>query len=96
MDPLLMAFIVVVILLVGGFASLTPFFRRLPDQIDRWLELHSSAEPDSDELRRLANDVREIQKRLETMEDRVGILAERQDFTERLLERGDDRGTRRN
>ena len=86
MDPQLMIFILLVLLIVGGFTTVIPLARRLPEALDTWVEHRKSLEPESEELQRLEAAVRDLQSRLDAMEDRVELLAERQDFTERLLE----------
>ena len=86
MDPQLMIFILLVLLILGGFATIVPLARRLPDALDTWVEHRKSLEPESEELQRLEAAVRDLRGRLDAMEDRVELLAERQDFTERLLE----------
>ena len=81
-----MIFILLVLLIVGGFTTIVPLARRLPDALDTWVEHRKSLEPESEEIRHLEAAMRDLQARLDATEDRVALLAERQDVTERLLE----------
>ena len=67
---------VVLILTVGGVAVLRPIAKR----ISELLELYAR-----DKHSGLENDVTQIRDLLETMNARLQLMEERQDFTDRLL-----------
>lgn len=67
---------IVLILTVGGVAVLRPIAKR----ISELLELYAR-----DKQSGLENDVGQIRDLLETMNARLQLIEERQDFTERLL-----------
>lgn len=81
-----MIFILLVLLIVGGFSTLAPIARRLPDALDAWMEHRRAMAGDPDDLQHLASAVHELHDRMESMEDRMDLLHERQDFMERLVE----------
>ena len=72
--PMIVA--VVLILTVGGVAVLRPIAKR----ISELLELYAR-----DKQSGLENDVAQIRDLLETMNARLQLMEERQDFTDRLL-----------
>jgi len=82
MDPFIlqvMIFVIVIIVLVGGFTLLFPLTRRLAEVLEK-LYLKNGAEgTDADEVAALRGAV-------QALTDDVESLIERQDFTERLLE----------
>ena len=82
MDPAIvpmMVFTVVVLLLIGGFILLLPLTRRL----GAFLEHRMLAE---DRAKQSA-DVEALAKAVDALRDEVERLSDRQDFTEKLLER---------
>ncbi len=72
--PMIVA--VVLILTVGGVAVLRPIAKRISDL----LELYTR-----DKQSGLENDVAQIRDLVETMNARLQLIEERQDFTDRLL-----------
>ena len=77
---------VVIILLLGTFVLLFPLSRRLGRVLEEWIKLRQETSPDRDTLARLENDVRELRQSVEGGDQRMGLLAERQDFMESLVE----------
>ncbi len=77
---------VLVIFLIGTFILLFPLSRRLGRVLEEWIKLRQDTSPDRDTLARLENDVREVRQFVEGVDQRVGLLAERQDFMESLIE----------
>jgi hypothetical protein len=72
--PMIVA--VVLILTVGGVAVLRPIAKRVSDLLELYArDRHSGLE----------NDVGQIRDLLETMNARLQLIEERQDFTDRLL-----------
>jgi len=77
---------VVIILVIGTFILLFPLSRRLGRVLEEWIKLRQETSPDRDTLARLENEVREVRQFVEGVDQRVGLLAERQDFMESLIE----------
>src|SRR5688572_26839598 len=81
MDPNALAgmiFTLIIIGMVGGFILLFPLSRRMGALLDVWLQEKKAA------LTR--DEAQEIWRQLQTLEKELGGIAERQHFTERLLE----------
>ena len=72
--PMIVA--VVLILTVGGVAVLRPIAKRVSDLLELYARDRQSG---------LENDVGQIRDLLETMNARLQLIEERQDFTDRLL-----------
>ncbi len=77
---------VLILLVIGTFILLFPLSRRLGRVLEEWIKLRQDTSPDRDTLARLENDVREVRRLVEGVDQRVGLLAERQDFMESLIE----------
>ena len=77
---------VVIILLLGTFVLLFPLSRRLGRVLEEWIKLRQETSPDRDTLARLVSEVRELRQSVEGGNQRMGLLAERQDFMESLVE----------
>ncbi len=77
---------VVIILVIGTFILLFPLSRRLGRVLEEWIKLRQETSPDRDTLARLENEVRELRQSVEGGDQRMGLLAERQDFMESLVE----------
>jgi hypothetical protein len=75
--PMIVA--VVLILTVGGVAVLRPIAKRVSDLLELYARERQSG---------LENDVSQMRDLLETMNARLQLMEERQDFTERLLTPG--------
>ena len=71
---------IVFILTVGGVAILRPIAKRVSDLIDLYVRDRDSG---------LESDVRHLRELVETMNARMQLMEERQDFTERLLAPGE-------
>jgi hypothetical protein len=76
---------VVLILTIGGVAVLRPISKRVAEL----LELYGR-----DRHAGIGNDVHQMRELLETMNARLQLMEERQDFTERLLTSGERKGPR--
>ena len=77
---------VLVIFLIGTFILLLPLSRRIGRVLEEWIKLRQDASPDRDTLARLESEVREARQFVEGVDQRMGLLAERQDFMESLVE----------
>lgn len=75
-----MIMMVVLTLTVGGVMVLRPIATRIGDL----LELYAR-----DRQAGLENDIHQVKDLLETMDARLRLMEDRQDFTERLLSAGD-------
>ena len=73
---------IVFILTVGGVLVIRPIAKR----ISELLELYAR-----DKTTGIENDVHQVRELLETMNIRLQLMEERQDFTEKLLHSGVDR-----
>ena len=75
----MMVFTIIVLAMIGGFIVVLPITRRL----GKFLEFKMT-----ERTRIMENDEREaLLKAIESLRDDVARLAERQEFTERLLDR---------
>jgi predicted PurR-regulated permease PerM len=82
MDPNAIAgmiFTLIALVLIGGFILLVPLSRQLAQLMQQRLERGETADQDA----RIAS----LARAVESLSEEVGRLAERQEFTERLLER---------
>ncbi len=77
---------IMIIFLIGTFILLLPLSRRLGRVLEEWIKLRQETSPDRDTLARLDNEVRELRRSVEGGDQRMGLLAERQDFMESLVE----------
>ncbi|MEE8447985.1 MAG: hypothetical protein V3S52_10075 [Gemmatimonadota bacterium] len=77
---------VLILLVIGTFILLFPLSRRLGRVLEEWIKLRQDTSPDRDTLAHLESDVREVRRFVEGVDQRVGLLAERQDFMESLIE----------
>lgn len=80
-----MVFSLVVLLVIGGFIAVIPLFRRLAKAVDVWLEQRKAIGPELRELETARTDLGELRARLEATETHLDLVAERQEFLERLL-----------
>ena len=67
------------ILTTGGVLILRPLAKRVSDLLDVYAR---------DRREGLENEVRQVRELLETMDNRLRLMEERQDFTDRLLTAG--------
>ena len=77
---------ILILLVIGTFILLLPLSRRLGRVLEEWIKLRQETSPDRDTLARLENEVRELRQSVEGGDQRMGLLAERQDFMESLVE----------
>jgi len=82
-----MLFTVVILAMIGGFILLWPISRRLGAILEQRLNERSGATPATGQIQELQATIRELQAELER-------LAERQDFTEALLQEKEPRRLR--
>lgn len=77
---------VIVLLLIGCFILLFPLSRRLGGVMEEWIRLKHETSPDRDRLSNLEQTLHEVRRLVESVDQRVAILSERQDFMESLIE----------
>ncbi len=73
--------------LIGLIILLFPLSRRLGRVLEEWIKLRHESSPDRDRLERLELGQREIRQLVEGIDQRLELLADRQDFMELLIER---------
>ena len=86
-DPnllLIFNFITVVVLIVSSSVVLRPFFKRLAEVMDRYLN-RNAADPSG------SRQLEAVQDQLETMSQRLTLVEERLEFTESLVSREEER-----
>lgn len=72
--------------LIGAIILLFPLSRRLGRVLEEWIRLRHESLPDKDRLERLELGVLEIRQLVEGIDQRMGLLGERQDFMESLID----------
>ena len=77
---------VLAVFLIWCFILLFPISRRLGGVMEEWMKLKRETSPDRDKLSSLAQTVYETRQLVESVDQRVAILSERQDFMESLIE----------
>ena len=91
-DPVIvlgMIFSIVVLLIIGGFIVSFPLFRRLGKLVDEWVSSRHQERLRRQDVHGVEEGLSELRSRLAAMEDRLDLLAERQEFTESLLQSGE-------
>ena len=72
--------------LVGTFILLFPISRRLGKALEEWVKIRHESSPERDLLARIEVELLEIQSQVDGMDKRMDFLAERQEFTELLID----------
>jgi len=78
---------VAIITIVGLLLVSIPITRRLGRALEVWIEMRAEGAADRAQVDRLSEDVRALGRHVESLDDRLQLLADRQDFTESLVER---------
>jgi hypothetical protein len=76
-------------LLISGVILLFPVTRRLGQFMEEWIRLRRDSVLDQDQLTDVRADMRDMRLLLETIDSRMDLLGERQDFVESLIESGE-------
>jgi len=79
---------ILTVFLLGTFVLLFPLSRRLGRVLEEWIKLRRETAPDRESLAGVETTLREIRQQLESHEQRLDLLADRQDFMESLAETG--------
>jgi len=74
------------VFLIGTFILLFPISRRLGRAIEEWLRIRREETPERDLLARIEVEILEVRNQVEGFEKRLDFLAERQEFTESLID----------
>jgi hypothetical protein len=83
---------VTMVFLIGFFILMFPISRRLGKALEEWVKLRHETSPDRDALARIEGGLLEIRQHIESLDQRVDLIGDRQDFTERLIEtKGEER-----
>jgi len=74
------------VFLIGTFVLLFPLSRRLGKVMEEWIQLRHDSSPDRGRLERIEDGLRLIHGEVESLDQRMQLVAERQDFLESLTE----------
>lgn len=78
--------ILVMVFMLGTFVLLFPLSRRLGRVMEEWIQLRHEASPDRDRLGRIEDGLRKLHGEVESLEQRMQLMGDRQDFMESLSE----------
>lgn len=78
--------ILLMVFMIGSFILLFPLSRRLGKVMEEWLQLRQDSSPDRDRLERIEDGIRLLHQQSDSLEQRVSLIGERQDFLESLTE----------
>jgi hypothetical protein len=82
---LIFAFLTVTV--VGALLVSIPITRRLGRVLEEWVQIRREGAPDRAALDGVTEELRSLSRHVEALDDRMQILADRQDFTESLVEK---------
>ena len=74
------------VFLIGTFVLLFPLSRRLGKVMEEWIQLRHDSSPDRGRLERIEDGLRLIHGEVESLDQRMQLFGERQDFLESLTE----------
>jgi hypothetical protein len=89
LDDAEMVYSLIVMLLIGGFVLAYPITKRLGRFLEEWITLRKSSLPEQEALTRIESAFGGMQTQIGSLEQRVDLISERQEFTESLLQRRD-------
>ncbi len=72
--------------LVGTFIILFPISRRLGKAIEEWVKIRHASSPERDLLARIEVELLELRNQFDGLDQRLDFIAERQEFTESLID----------
>lgn len=78
--------ILVMVFMLGTFVLLFPLSRRLGRVMEEWIQLRHEGSPDRERLERIEAGLRQLHGEVESMEQRMQLMGDRQDFLESLAE----------
>lgn len=71
---------------IGLFLLAIPITRRLGRVLEEWVKIRKDSQPDRELTEYLVTQVRELRQQFDSLDQRVSLVGERQDFTESLIE----------
>lgn len=77
---------VLTITIVGVLLVTIPITRRLGKVMEEWVRIRAEGAADQVAVDRLSEEIRALGRHVEALDDRLQLLAERQDFTESLVD----------
>lgn len=77
---------VTIVTIVGILLVSIPITRRLGRALEAWIRFQTEGAPDRSALGQMSEQLQAIQRHMEALDDRMQLVAERQDFTESLIE----------
>lgn len=81
-----MMFVLVVITLCGMFGLAFPIVRRLGNVLEEWVRMRKESLPERESLERIEAAIHACGSRISSLEQRMDLAAERQDFVESLMD----------
>jgi hypothetical protein len=78
--------ILTMVFLIGTFILLFPISRRLGKAIEEWVKIRHESTPERELLGRIEVTLLEMQNQVDGLDKRLDFLAERQEFTESLID----------
>ena len=79
-------FALLMVFLIGTFVLLFPLSRRLGKVMEEWIQLRQDSSPDRAQLVRIEDGLRLLHGEVESLDQRMSLIGERQDFLESLTE----------
>ncbi|MDH3298469.1 MAG: hypothetical protein OEM96_09370, partial [Gemmatimonadota bacterium] len=71
---------------IGVLIVSIPITRRLGRVLEEWVQIRREGAPDRAAVDSVLQEIRSLSRHVEALDDRLQILADRQDFTESLVE----------
>ncbi len=81
-----MIFAFLTVTVIGVLIVSVPITRRLGSVLEEWVQIRREGAPDRAALDGMTEELRSLNRHVEALDDRMQILADRQDFTESLVE----------
>ena len=78
--------ILLMVFLMGTFILLFPLSRRLGKVMEEWIQLRHDSSPDRNQLERIEDGLRLLHREFESLDQRMSLIGERQEFLESLTE----------
>jgi hypothetical protein len=78
--------ILVMVFMLGTFVLLFPLSRRLGRVMEEWIQLRHDSSPDRERLERVEEGLRLLHGEVESLDRRMQLMGDRQDFIESLSE----------
>jgi hypothetical protein len=79
-------FALLMVFLIGTFVLMFPLSRRLGKVMEEWIQLRQDSSPDRAQLVQIEDGLRLLHGEVESLDQRMSLIGERQDFLESLTE----------